>query len=515
MIRRREKPVILYHLYNAKDEYGQPRLEWDEKITTSGLYIIKGIFTRMSPEYEDIDGTLLLKESTFGPDWLVSIDDKNYRIQYVYPQMNCNRYTSYYLKSTTEEPTQHLEFGVYYKVEEYETWLGETRYKLFLRNTPEDGYSRFDVESPEVDPPWVVNNPLMNIVTVEEEIAPTTLYRWFDGSLISQVTGLEKIDLTQCRSLKWAFRACNNLEGTIKFSTSAPLNTSLRSTFKECYNLYSADVSGLCSSNCTSLNSIFHSCRNLKSVTGLETFDTSNCTEINSMFTGCQELIRVDGVANWDTRNVTTFNSAFNSCGKLPFIDISGWRFDSATSVSNLFNGCQQCKSINIKNFTPPPTLTTMAFMFRNCQQLWTINCDDITCTYPEGCTVGNVFQNCNNLPNYNWECLSADYWGMYVVNNANTCPILTAVATDSNVVFTFDNPNHITYTTAILPDWISYTYDFLPWVWRDTDDDHIYGNPQSFEYLDMNLKPFQAVLALRGYLCSHCEYDYTLPTEG
>ena len=510
MIRRREKPVILYHLYNAKDEYGQPRLEWDEKITTSGLYIMKGIFTRMSPEYEDIDGTLLLKENTFGPDWLVSIDDKNYRIQYVYPQMNCNRYTSYYLKSTKEEPTEHLEYGVYYKVEEY-TIFGNTRYRLCLRNLPQTGYTL--AEFPEVDtaPAWADSLSTIDVVRIETELHPTTMYRWFDACGMAHIEGLSNIDLTECKSLQWTFRDCINLVDDIKFSTTAPVNTSLRSTFKNCVQVGHIDVTGLCPSTVTSLNSLFHTCRGIQKVEGLETFDTSNCTELNNIFNYCENLVNIDGIADWDTGKGTSMQSIFYGCQLLRFIDISKWSFASATTVANLFRNCYHCRSINIKKFTPTIFLTSMSRMFDQCNELGCINCDDITCAYPEGCTITNVFNGCYELPNWG-AGTTADAWSTYVVNNASTCPIpVFAGMNQAAAQFTIypQSSDYYYYTSFIPPydynrTWIhgasAFTINIDPEYWSILSSQFTEGDNW-----------IRIVVAHPGMLCSYLDYNYYL----
>ena len=504
MLKRMEIPVTVYHLLQSVDKYGQPRLEWDNKIDTKAIYYITNKSTVSNPDYEDIDAIALMREKNFDSEYLISINGKNYRIQYSYPKAFGHRYTQYFLRDTNEEPTEQADF--FYKLDtDVTTTEEEGALHLHLSAVKSAGYSPVIIEGEEYVAPWIENNTNLYEVTFETALQPTSIYRWFDASNISTIHNLNRLDLTKCTSMQWAFRDCHNLTGDIKFSTGAPLNKSLRSTFKNCWAVNSIDVTGLCTSNCTSLNSLFHSCYQLKKITGLNTFDTSNVTEFTCLFNFCYALTRVDGIEGWDTKNVEKMNGVFYGCNKLPFIHIPNWDFSKVDTVANMFRDCENIGSIDITNFTPY-ALTTMSRMFANDACLVTIKCNIVALVPPEGCTISKVFENCYSLPNWSASADTAGAWIIYVRKNVSTCPAITYQGiTEQRLVFRFEAQD-TGYTYTRIPNYAqpfeqqvywAYTTGNIPVAWS------FYTNIDNID------RPFRVVLRKQNYLCSYCDVEY------
>ena len=512
MFKRLEKPCTVFHLCQSVDKYGQQRLEWDEKTETKALYYITGKSTASNPDFEDVDAVALMKIKDLDQNYILEIEGTKYRILYSYPRMFGHRYTQYFLRDTTENPVEKADF--FYKLDTDVTTVEEEgALHLHLSAEKGTGYSPVVIEGEEFVAPWVDDNTNLYEVTFETAIQPTSIYRWFDASNIITIHNLNRLDLTKCTTMQWAFRDCHNLAGDIKFSTGAPLNKSLRSTFKNCNVVDSIDVTGLCTSNCTSLNSLFHSCYQLKKIIGLNTFDTSNVTEFTCLFNFCYVLNRVDGIEGWDTRNVEKMNGVFYSCRRLPFIHIPNWDFSKADTVANMFRDCRNAGSIDIKKFTPSSVLTTMSRMFADAQELACINCDDIYCYYPEGCIVSNVFTNCSHLPNWG-EGTSANSWNYYVRGDCPTCPTVTYLGITNQSLrfsYTVPDPSDMSWSFEVLPEQLTPDSGGLHWHY-----DTLYATTRNkavawsfYSEVDNRTSPFRFILRQQGYLCSYCDEVY------
>lgn len=151
--------------------------------------------------------------------------------------------------------------------------------------------------------------------------------------------------------------------------------------------------------NCTSITSTaywFYGCSKLATITGLENLNTVNVTDMSSMFydCSCQGLTSLD-VSGFKTDNVTNMSNMFNRCTGLTSLDLSGFNTENVTDMTGMFFGCGALTSLNVTSFKTG-NVTKMAFMFHNCVGLTSL---DLSSFKTDKVTeMESMFENCNNL---------------------------------------------------------------------------------------------------------------------
>ena len=164
--------------------------------------------------------------------------------------------------------------------------------------------------------PWYSQRTNITSVTFEDPIAPNqTCYWFYDMSNITSITGLEKLDTSNVKSMSYMFYDCSGLTSldVSYFDTSKVTNMS--DMFRDCSGLTSLDVSHFDTSNVTNMSRMFRDCTNLTSL-DLSTFDTSNVTSMSYMFYHCEALESLE-IENFDISSVTTMVYMFNYCYKV------------------------------------------------------------------------------------------------------------------------------------------------------------------------------------------------------
>lgn len=498
MLKRLERKIILYHLKTIRDEYGQPRLFWDEKIETRGSFYLTSQYTNNNPDFLDVDAVLIMNRKGLDANWLVEVEGQKYRITYSIPGFLCRRHIQYMLKDSNEEPEQFIVHNIYYKVENYENTK-----QLRLRDSEAEGYS-LDENLLDTEPGWTEDLPNITRVIVEEEIYPKTCYKWFCGAEhLAYVINSDKIVLSKCTSLYQMFKDCYYLSSSIKFGSGAPLNETCEAFFENVNGSIDVDVSGLCTATCTSLKQMFNDASGLRVINGLGTFDTRNVRDVSGLFNNCNNLYRIDGVETWNTSKVTDFSRSFKNTKHMPFINLENWTISSATTLEEMF-WITGSRSINIKRFTPNPNLMSVKNMFRNSEWLLCVGCDDNTFSVPNGCDTRYMFNGCGALPG------DDNTWSSKTTQNPETCPTpYFNTYADSRIIFSVNVPQNL---QSIL------VYSFDPEYKVQANQplwEGIYGTgTQNFiiDYSDYDilmsnsLKPFRVYLALQSHLVSYCD---------
>ena len=183
----------------------------------------------------------------------------------------------------------------------------------------------------------------LKTVTIQDKIAPTTMYYWFNGaSNLTTINNIEKIDASNVTSMESAFRGCSSLETLDLTSFKTPKLTNTAFAFNECSKVKEIKLS--------------------------ENFDTSNVTNMRYMFCSCSELTTVD-VSHFNTAKVTSMRSMFNGDHELGNIDVSGWNTSNVTDMAFMFNCCEHFTELNITNFDTSK-VTDISVMFASCWRL-------------------------------------------------------------------------------------------------------------------------------------------------
>ena len=79
-------------------------------------------------------------------------------------------------------------------------------------------------------------------------------------------------------------------------------------------------------------------------------WDTSNVTTMSFMFEGCEQLTSLD-LSNFNTANVTTMSNMFDECKQLTSLDLSNFNTANVTDMSYMFMDCEQLTSLDLSNF--------------------------------------------------------------------------------------------------------------------------------------------------------------------
>ena len=103
-------------------------------------------------------------------------------------------------------------------------------------------------------------------------------------------------------------------------------------------------------------------------------------TSMKALFYGGKEgttnynlskMTAIEGIENLYTTGVTNMDSMFYMCSKLTTLDFLAFSMTNVTTANDMFNGCQQLKTIYCNNdWNALTTLTASEGMFKNCTSL-------------------------------------------------------------------------------------------------------------------------------------------------
>lgn len=245
---------------------------------------------------------------------------------------------------------------------------------------------------------------------------------------------LDMHDLTVgATNFKFFVRRCKKIQPTLDFSTWHTNGVvDMLSAFSYCYD--SENDTGLEHLILDNWNfgedvqfyAMCEKSRKLQSVS----FNNATCVSIaNSdiMFDTCAlEHFTTSGL-NWAFSNNPKISRSaqamFRDNKNLLDANLSGINFTYCQSVKNMFYGCTNIEEIVI-NLTPAQECN-MEFMFRECQNLQTMNTTNWDLTYCSN--FGGGFEHCGA----SGLTLNASNWGL------DNCTSLASFASDSNIIFT------------------------------------------------------------------------------
>lgn len=148
--------------------------------------------------------------------------------------------------------------------------------------------------------------------------------------------------------------------------------------FSDYNNITYINLNNLDTANVKTMYAMFMNCNNLKNVTFAKNFNTANVTSLGRMFQNCSSLEKLD-ISKFDTNEVTEMGAMFESCSKISEIkfgdkfivnpstsmgwmfyncnsleelDLSTFKSDNNTNVSNMFYGANNLKRVYFKEGT-------------------------------------------------------------------------------------------------------------------------------------------------------------------
>ena len=94
-------------------------------------------------------------------------------------------------------------------------------------------------------------------------------------------------------------------------------------------------------------------------------WNVSNIESMQDMFNGCEQLKSVGDLSNWDVSKVKNMNAMFGNCEQLVSIgDLSSWNVSNAEHISFMFYNCKILKSVGDLSDWNVSNVINMGFMF-------------------------------------------------------------------------------------------------------------------------------------------------------
>ena len=208
-------------------------------------------------------------------------------------------------------------------------------------------------------------------------------YMFSDFQNLSQIVGLENIDMINVLSIDGLFKNCHKL-------TNVNLSVFKDNSFKQ-------------------LNEVFMGCSSIEFV-DISDWDLSNVTKYNFMFNDCALLEKVDLGQNPSSLHTNIYcSNMFKNCVSLENFDFSVFG-NKSVYLGSIFYGCTNLTVIDFKDITP----TGMAYSFTKCTNLESVVFSNKLTSVLKYC-----FDNCPNLK-FVFFTGTEDEWNNITINNNN-----------------------------------------------------------------------------------------------
>lgn len=101
----------------------------------------------------------------------------------------------------------------------------------------------------------------------------------------------------------------------------------------------------------------------------LSFIDTSRMTSFGNLFNKCENLKSLD-VSHFNTQNVTAMQMTFARCNSLEEVKgLENWKTPKLTNISYMFNTCSKIKKVDFSSFDST-NITSSTETFNNCSNL-------------------------------------------------------------------------------------------------------------------------------------------------
>ena len=142
---------------------------------------------------------------------------------------------------------------------------------------------------------------------------------------------------------------------------------------------------------------LFLGCKNICNI-DLSLFKTDKMTHMSEMFNGCENLKNLN-LSSFDTRYVINMTGMFYDCYNLVNLNLSSFDTKNVINLSSIFYNCKNLMHLNLSSFDTKNVID-MSYMFYNCNNL--INLDLSSFDTRNVQNMSYMFANCNRLMNLN-----------------------------------------------------------------------------------------------------------------
>jgi surface protein len=121
---------------------------------------------------------------------------------------------------------------------------------------------------------------------------------------------------------------------------------------------------------------MFSEKRDIEEVSVMVTFEH---TDLSDMFQECENLKTINGIKNWDTSHVETMAGMFAGCKSLESLDLSNFNTSQVTNMVYMFSWCENLRELNLSNFDMCNIREkwNASMMFQDCRRLHTLRLDN------------------------------------------------------------------------------------------------------------------------------------------
>ena len=217
---------------------------------------------------------------------------------------------------------------------------------------------------------------------------------FYNMTNLEKITGLDKINTLNIRSMEQMFYNCKKLDFSNLFKMDIKNVTSTKKMFYNCAKLTSIDLSNQNASKLIDMENMFEN-SGIKNV-NMRNFTAPKLVSMSNMFLECSNLTSLD-ISSLNAPNLRKIDDIFKN-SSLYYIDMSNWSNINIGEKINLDYIFKDCTSLNTVNFNNYKTIGD--FTFGNfVSDISTLENFNFKNNYISGSLNGEkAFSNCNNL---------------------------------------------------------------------------------------------------------------------
>ncbi len=283
------------------------------------------------------------------------------------------------------EPKENIILGKVYKVQvsinpmawEYPLQLADWKTSTITFETGIDvsSYQEDEGHHPlnETGKLWEVSDGSNSIkiqTSASKIIAPTDCSDLFRDFSVTQISGLEHLDVSGVTNMSGMFSACSDLEVLDLSSWNTSNVEDMSNMFYDCSALRTLNISSFNTAKVTDMSGMFAGCGSLTSLTFPSSFKTDNAENIAAMFSGCANLNELN-LSSFNTANVTNMVGLFSGCAKLTSLTLpSSFTTDKVEMMALMFDGCKLLTNFDFVSKFKTEKVRNFSSMFKDCASL-------------------------------------------------------------------------------------------------------------------------------------------------
>ena len=114
--------------------------------------------------------------------------------------------------------------------------------------------------------------------------------------------------------------------------------------------------------------------QNLLFLPDISKWKTNNVTNMSNMFSYCENIESLPDISKWNTKNVTNISYMFSNCKKIKSLpDISKWNTNNVKEIKGIFSNCSSLTNLPDISKWNTIYIYSMDEMFKNCSSLITL----------------------------------------------------------------------------------------------------------------------------------------------